>query len=569
MHRQCTQTIHTNVYFLQSIFFFFAALCALSCETMKERDERLSLLSEQQSDKNVSVNDDALPAKPFSGEQQVVDLKPEPLTTVVTLTEAFEKVGYGWQQLRVLIICGLCFCTDSIEVGLLSFLQVEAKDTFHLSDVAESTLSSVVFAGQLVGALFWGPFADKYGRKRGAFFPALLVTTAGLASAFSVDFYMLVSLRFLVGVGIGGMGVPFDLLAEFMPAHLRGKALISIEFFWTFGTMFVNGLAWIMLDSLGWRYLIGLCSIPVALAMFSFPFMPESPQWLLSVGRREEAAQVMQTAARLNGRPDALPEHMTLVLSRDEPADGKTYVTDVHLGSPLPPVVTSSPRPTPSSDSTALLADETEEPVSESASPLRLFDQEYRATTLLLWLVWGASGFTYYGTVIIAPEFFSNSNQQDHANSTSTAHFDYPALFTTGAAEVVGCIIAFLLIERVGRKMISGMGYLVCGAFTVLLIAQVPRGLGIAMLMVARGAIFIGTSVTWVLTPELYSTSVRAAGHSWSSAVARLAAFATPYWGDATSIPFWGRLIFYGVMNCIAAIGSFCLPRETRGIALD
>ena len=51
-------------------------------------------------------------------------------------------------------------------------------------------------------------------------------------SAFAVDFYMLVTLRFAVGVGIGGMGVPFDLLAEFMPPHLRGKALMGIEFFW-------------------------------------------------------------------------------------------------------------------------------------------------------------------------------------------------------------------------------------------------------------------------------------------------------------------------------------------------
>ena len=52
------------------------------------------------------------------------------------------------------------------------------------------------------------------------------------ASAFSPDFYALTVLRFVVGIGIGGMGVPFDLLAEFMPPKLRGKALISIEFFW-------------------------------------------------------------------------------------------------------------------------------------------------------------------------------------------------------------------------------------------------------------------------------------------------------------------------------------------------
>lgn len=101
--------------------------------------------------------------------------------TVLSLSEAIERVGYGWQQIRVLVICGLCFCTDSIEVGLLTFLQVRAKEYFKLSDVEESTLTAVVFAGELIGALFWGPFADRCGRKRGSFFSASLVTAAGLA----------------------------------------------------------------------------------------------------------------------------------------------------------------------------------------------------------------------------------------------------------------------------------------------------------------------------------------------------------------------------------------------------
>eukprot|EP01147_Barroeca_monosierra_P011135 gene11135-3195_t len=99
----------------------------------------------------------------------------------MTLAEAIKAVGFGWQQIRVIIICGLCFCTDSIEVGLLTFLQVEAKESFHLSDIQESTLTSVVFAGELIGALFWGPFADKFGRKRGSFFPAMMVAVSGVA----------------------------------------------------------------------------------------------------------------------------------------------------------------------------------------------------------------------------------------------------------------------------------------------------------------------------------------------------------------------------------------------------
>lgn len=55
---------------------------------------------------------------------------------------------------------------------------------------------------------------------------------AGIISAFSVNFPMLVVLRVFVGIGIGGLAVPFDILAEFMPSEIRGKALMGIEYFW-------------------------------------------------------------------------------------------------------------------------------------------------------------------------------------------------------------------------------------------------------------------------------------------------------------------------------------------------
>ncbi|EGD76225.1 hypothetical protein PTSG_00928 [Salpingoeca rosetta] len=487
--------------------------------------------------------------------------------TIVSLPEAIDKIGYGRQQLRVLLICGLCFCTDSIEVGLLTFLQVEARNYFDLTDVEESTLTAVVFAGELLGAVFWGPFADRCGRKRGSFFPALLVTVAGLASAFSVDYYMLVTLRFIVGVGIGGMGVPFDLLAEFMPPSIRGKALISIEFFWTFGTLFVNGLAWIMLDDLGWRYLVGFCSVPVALAMLSFPFLPESPHWLLMMNRHDEALETIRKAAKINKRQDALPARMRLVLSHEpQPEDGKTYEI---------------------ADSTALLPGTVEDvPTASEVSPLMLFDKNNRMATITLWIAWASFGFTYYGTVIIAPEFFeggsggsanSTANNGTSGNATggngthinNDSNFDYPALFTTGAAEVLGAIVAFLLVERFNRRPLAGISYLASGVAMMLMMIKVPRGLGVLLLVFARMSIFIGSCVTWVVTPELYATYVRAAGHSWSNGMARLAAFATPYWGDARAVPIALRLLLYGLVSVLASLGSFFLPRETRGMILD
>ena len=83
-----------------------------------------------------------------------------------------------------------------------------------------------------------------------------------------------------------------DILAEFSSPELRGRGLIFLEYFWAVGTIFVNGVAWACLDSLGWRWMVGLTAIPVVLALPFFRLLPESPHWLLSQGRSAEALQV-------------------------------------------------------------------------------------------------------------------------------------------------------------------------------------------------------------------------------------------------------------------------------------
>eukprot|EP00729_Bicosta_minor_P001149 gene1149-15931_t len=194
----------------------------------------------------------------LSSEKQPLLRKPSVVVTrddgktVLSLDEAFERIGHGWAQNRVLIVCGLCFMSDSIEVGLLSFLQIKAREEFDLSGAQEATLSAVVFAGELVGTTIFGPLADRFGRWKASVASAVLIACAGLISAFSVNYAMLVIMRGLCGIGIGGLSVPFDVLAEFVQPQYRGRALMSVEYFWTVGTMFSAGMAWIMLDSLGW-----------------------------------------------------------------------------------------------------------------------------------------------------------------------------------------------------------------------------------------------------------------------------------------------------------------------------
>jgi hypothetical protein len=114
---------------------------------------------------------------------------------------------------------------------------------------------------------------------------------------------MLLFLRFMTGVGIGGSMVAFTLATEFVPSTYRGIFLILFSLFWTFGGVGEATLAYIIMPQLGWRYLLGVSSLPVLLVgMFSFPFLFESPRFYIANGRAAEARDVLARLAAANGR---------------------------------------------------------------------------------------------------------------------------------------------------------------------------------------------------------------------------------------------------------------------------
>jgi hypothetical protein len=80
---------------------------------------------------------------------------------IKTVDEVMETIGVGSFQYFVFLICGISFMADAVEVSLLSFLAECLEVQWSLTDVQKSSLTSIVFVGQLFGSYFWGPFADK------------------------------------------------------------------------------------------------------------------------------------------------------------------------------------------------------------------------------------------------------------------------------------------------------------------------------------------------------------------------------------------------------------------------
>jgi putative MFS transporter len=95
------------------------------------------------------------------------------------LDALIESIPLSLWHVRLLILCGLLFMVDAMEVALLSFLTTCVGNEWHLGGSERASISSVVFCGQLVGGLVWGNLADKYGRKQTFLAASALIAVFG------------------------------------------------------------------------------------------------------------------------------------------------------------------------------------------------------------------------------------------------------------------------------------------------------------------------------------------------------------------------------------------------------
>jgi hypothetical protein len=291
-------------------------------------------------------------------------------------------------------------------------------------------------------------------------------------------FYWLLIIRFLVGFGVGGASVPFDLLAEFLPASNRGSFLVVVEYFWTFGSMYVAACAWLTLSQTSWRVLAAITALPIAItSVLSIWFLPESPRWLLSQGRVEEAEKVVLASYRANGHTE------TVIKLIPELAENDT-------AAPTTPVNSHQPK--------------------KEASYLNILrNRVLRRSTLLLWTVWTVFGFTYYGLILLINKMYIRSS-----SAPSGCNFDYSSIFVNSASEVVGITVAILLIKHLG-PIWSQVLYYFLSAVTALLLGLTTEPMWVLFVaFLARVMIMAASTCTWVITPELYPTKMRSFAHA-------------------------------------------------------
>jgi SP family galactose:H+ symporter-like MFS transporter len=198
---------------------------------------------------------------------------------------------FTWFVCMMAALSGLLFGLDiGVIAGALPFL---AKD-LHISNHEQEWVVSSMMFGAAIGALAAGWMSSKLGRKKSMLAGATLFIIGSLWSALSPDVESLIFSRVLLGLAVGVASYTAPLyLAEIAPERIRGSMISMYQLMLTTGIVvaYLSDTAFSYSGS--WRWMLGVIAIPAVILFIGVLFLPNSPRWLASHGRFNEAQRVL------------------------------------------------------------------------------------------------------------------------------------------------------------------------------------------------------------------------------------------------------------------------------------
>ncbi len=222
----------------------------------------------------------------------------------VTTNIPFRLDRLPWARWHWVVVIGLgiTWILDGLEVTIVGTIgpTLTSKNGLGLSPEQATGAGTTYLIGACAGALVFGYLTDKLGRKKLFLITLTWYLVSTLLTAFSWDFWSFALFRMLAGAGIGGeYSAVNSAIDELIPSARRGVADIAINGSWWIGTLIGSLVSIPLLDgrfippSLGWRLAFGLGVVLAVAVLFVRRGIPESPRWLLTHGRHEEAETIV------------------------------------------------------------------------------------------------------------------------------------------------------------------------------------------------------------------------------------------------------------------------------------
>ncbi|MGA9088514.1 MAG: MFS transporter [Bradyrhizobium sp.] len=416
----------------------------------------------------------------------------------------------GGFQVRLLLSCAAVLFLDGFDTQAIGYVAPALAREWGMTKGALGPVFSAGLFGLMIGALIFGPLADRVGRKKIIIFSTLAFGLGALVTAFVQDVNTLLAVRFLTGLGLGGaMPNAIAMTSEFSP-HRRRATMVMIMFCgFSTGAALGGLLASALIPHFGWRSVFAVGgAMPLLLAPILALKLPESVRFLALTGRANERV------ARL----------MRFINPKAAFAPATRFV--VH------------------------------EPELTGIPVLHLFKGGRTLTTLLLWVVFFMSLLDLFFLANWLPTVLN-----DLGASVSLAVAIGSMLQVGG---VVGTLALGSIIDRFSFRALALVYFM--GVFAVGAIGQFGHSvIFVTMAIFAAGFCIVGgQTAANALAAGLYPTSVRASGVGWALGIGRVGSIVGPLVGGALLTMKWSAGAVFmaaaGAALC-AAVAAFSLSR--------
>jgi AAHS family 4-hydroxybenzoate transporter-like MFS transporter len=435
----------------------------------------------------------------------------------IDLVDFIDRQPLGGFQLRLLLMCGGVLFLDGFDTQAIGYVAPALAKEWHLTKASLGPVFSAGLFGLMIGALAFGPLADRVGRKKIIIFSTAAFGLGAFATAFAQDVTTLLVIRFLTGLGLGGaMPNAIALTSEYNPQRRRATMVMIMFCGFSIGAALGGLLAADLIPRLGWRsvFIVGGIAPLLMVPLLAWG-LPESARFLATAGHAP--ARVAQLLNRVSPHTSFTP-------------DARFIVNEAHLaGIPV----------------------------------VHLFREGRTSVTLLLWVVFFMSLLDIYFLANWLPTVLN-----DLGASVSEAAVIGSMLQVGG---VVGTFALGSVIDRFSFRALASVYF---GAvFAVGAIGQLGHStILVSTAIFAAGFCVVGGQIAAnALAAGFYPTSVRASGVGWALGIGRIGSIVGPLVGGALLAAKWSTSAVFmaaAAAALCAALAAVALSRLAHGGAI-